>query len=808
MANKSKIKELLNRLNNLEGLPTQEVGDFADQIVSEKTKGFSDSLRNDATLQLLDTISKKLEQFKTDFNLSPIDEQLTALTAELETAKRDATSAITTQSKAFETALSAISRQIDALETQSAIDTTTPLAAAIDTLRTQLGAIRVSRDSDNTFWQQKLSALSDTFTAKLSALANDTSTATLVAQTKTDLTDAQDKLRSEFIQKLSQQGGGQANRNIKFSGSILTRYTDLNLLGASFANNDTTKMADVTLGGGGGGSGTVTSVSGTTNRITVATGTTTPVIDISGSYVGQSSITTLGTITTGVWNSTPVTSAYGGNLFNIDSNTPLGTPLNNVYRIRHSFNNFLANSSFEAWLSGTSVAPNSWTLAGDATVSRSSTSTIGTYSAQIVFGTANTGEFYQTIGTSTLVDYTFSAYVQRTAGTGTARLVAQRADSPFTEFASVPLPTTAGWQLITLTVKPSAGTQMRFSIKSGNTTTSTWLIDEAMFQESLGVASAWLAAYADDTNNFTFYGNLSFSGGLTFGSTVMNGQTGTNNLVFSTSPTLVTPVLGAATATSLAIGGATALDALDVTGSIYTSQYFGVNVPIATISANTWTAAFQSPAGTQNIVNIGRPTNTVSTLLQFSPFGANSPTNVNWFMGMFGNSDSFSFGNYDGSSSTTYFSIADTGGFTQKAKTVNYNNINTAGWGIPAIYGSPRLTAQTAAVALTAYTVGAADGSFWVSANVLVTTATIHNFTVTCAYTDEGNTARVLTLQFSNLTGTFLTAITNTAGTVPYEGVPLHIRCKAGTTITIASAAGGTYTTVVYNIEGCITQIS
>lgn len=42
----------------------------------------------------------------------------------------------------------------------------------------------------------------------------------------------------------------------------------------------------------------VTSVSGTTNRIT-STGGTTPVIDISASYVGQTSITTLGTLTTG-----------------------------------------------------------------------------------------------------------------------------------------------------------------------------------------------------------------------------------------------------------------------------------------------------------------------------------------------------------------------------------------------------------------------------------------------------------------------------------------------------------------------------
>ena len=58
-------------------------------------------------------------------------------------------------------------------------------------------------------------------------------------------------------------------------------------------------------------SGTVTSVSGTLNRIT-STGGATPVIDISASYVGQSSITTLGTITTGTWNGTAVDVAHGG----------------------------------------------------------------------------------------------------------------------------------------------------------------------------------------------------------------------------------------------------------------------------------------------------------------------------------------------------------------------------------------------------------------------------------------------------------------------------------------------------------------
>lgn len=53
----------------------------------------------------------------------------------------------------------------------------------------------------------------------------------------------------------------------------------------------------------------VSSVSGRSKRIT-SSGGTTPVIDISSSYVGQSSITTLGTIGTGVWNGTAIADSY------------------------------------------------------------------------------------------------------------------------------------------------------------------------------------------------------------------------------------------------------------------------------------------------------------------------------------------------------------------------------------------------------------------------------------------------------------------------------------------------------------------
>jgi hypothetical protein len=127
---------------------------------------------------------------------------------------------------------------------------------------------------------------------------------------------------------------------------------------------------------------------------------------------------------------------------------------------------------------------------------------------------------------------------------------------------------------------------------------------------------------------------------------------------------------------------------------------------------------------------------------------------------------------------------------------------------IPITVASGRLVAQTAAQAsVSTFTAPASDGTYEVSANILVTTATTHAFTVTCAYTDEGNTARTITLPFVLVAGSaIVNSVANANGTVPYIGIPLHIRVKASTAITIATT--GTFTTVTYNVEGYIKKLS
>lgn len=146
-------------------------------------------------------------------------------------------------------------------------------------------------------------------------------------------------------------------------------------------------------------------------------------------------------------------------------------------------------------------------------------------------------------------------------------------------------------------------------------------------------------------------------------------------------------------------------------------------------------------------------------------------------------------------------------GFAAGGSTL-WAGITTVGLGNPAIVSAAApLTGQIAAVAsVTAFTVGASDGTFEVSANVNVTAAATAAFGVVVTYTDETNAGRSLTLPVAQLAGTFVASITNVTGTGPYEGAVLSIRAKAATVITVTTA--GTFTSVTYNVSGTIKQVA
>lgn len=104
-------------------------------------------------------------------------------------------------------------------------------------------------------------------------------------------------------------GAGQIVAGIALSKTGNTLDVNVAASGGLNVNGSDELELDSTVAGGGLTlTNGVLDVVGTTDRITVNAND----IDIASTYVGQSSITTLGTISTGTWQGTTVAAAYGG----------------------------------------------------------------------------------------------------------------------------------------------------------------------------------------------------------------------------------------------------------------------------------------------------------------------------------------------------------------------------------------------------------------------------------------------------------------------------------------------------------------
>ena len=92
------------------------------------------------------------------------------------------------------------------------------------------------------------------------------------------------------------------------NGYVLTTNGSITLGTTALTFQQFSGAGQITAGDGLTKSGNTINAVGTTNRISVDADS----IDISASYVGQSSITTLGTVSTGTWEATDVGVAHGG----------------------------------------------------------------------------------------------------------------------------------------------------------------------------------------------------------------------------------------------------------------------------------------------------------------------------------------------------------------------------------------------------------------------------------------------------------------------------------------------------------------
>lgn len=232
-----------------------------------------------------------------------------------------------------------------------------------------------------------------------------------------------------------------------FGGTGQTTYATGDMLYAS-APNTLSKLAASTdgftlvLAGGvptwaATPSAGVDSVSGTLNRITISGTAADPVVDIAATYVGQTSITTLGTVTTGTWNGTVIGVVYGGTGLNNASQGDLlyGSAANTYSLLAKDTNatRYLSNT-------GTSNNP-AWAqvnltngITGTLPIANGGTNGITAAEARnnlLLIGTGAPAQWFENLG------------ISYNAGTGIFTVKGAQADLSATNYATIYLPSKA-----------------------------------------------------------------------------------------------------------------------------------------------------------------------------------------------------------------------------------------------------------------------------------------------------------------------------------------------------------------------------
>ncbi len=248
----------------------------------------------------------------------------------------------------------------------------------------------------------------------------------------------------------------------------------------------------ITISSSGGG-GTVTSVSGTTNRIT-STGGATPVIDISASYVGQSSITTLGTITTGIWNGTTIGPTFGGT--GLTSYTTGDT----LY------------ASASNTLSKLPVGTNGQVLTLAAGIPSWATPTTGTVTSvsgtanQVAVATGTTTPVISLVGPYTPATYTAHGVL---IGEGTSSIVALAAGSAGQVLQSGGASADPTYSTATY---PSTATGTGTILRADGT---NWIATTATYPNTIALSSVLYASSANVISELTTVNNRIFATGTT-----------------------------------------------------------------------------------------------------------------------------------------------------------------------------------------------------------------------------------------------------------------------------------------------------
>lgn len=285
---------VLDRLSTADDKVKDNMRAFDEEVAVLKQK-----LTEDITVATLDEVRSQLEKFKQKIDFSPLTDILKNIEGNFAEKTQILSDSIESKTGDLN---KLITQKSDSTDLKSTIST---LREEISQLQIQISLLEDDQKNikipDLSDIESKLEELTSQITSRLTVLEKEE------PQEIKDWQATIDKMRLELMGRINSIGGGSMNRKMTFSGTdYLTKYTDVNFKAGTnitytIANNDQTKMVDVTITSSGSGGGSVRSINSISSPTTAGSTAGTD-------YVYLVSGTTTLTLPTAVGNS---------NLYNI-----------------------------------------------------------------------------------------------------------------------------------------------------------------------------------------------------------------------------------------------------------------------------------------------------------------------------------------------------------------------------------------------------------------------------------------------------------------------------------------------------------
>jgi hypothetical protein len=367
--------------------------------------------------------------------------------------------------------------------------------------------------------------------------------------------------------------------------------------------NTTSEQGDLIVTVRGGGYASLAAVpynvmTGTINGITITNGngvSGNPTFNISSTYPGQTSITTVGTLTTGTWNSVPVAVPYGGS--GLSSVTAYG-PIVGGTTTTGALQSLVAGTANQMFMSGGVSAVPFWstatypsTAANQTILYASSANVIGTLTpvANAILFCNNTSQLVWVpyTGTGSPVLNTSPTLVTPLLGTPTSGNLSNCTGYTLSNLTSI------GTGVATLLTGTSSGTGGPAGTTSPSFTTPV-----------LGTPASGTLSNCTSLPISTGVSGL----GTGVATALASALNGSGAVVGASSPTLTTPILTGVTSGSAAASGNVGQIITSSVSTVAIASTTITNVTSISVTAGQWliTGGINTnPAGTTTTSQIG-----------------------------------------------------------------------------------------------------------------------------------------------------------------------------------------------------------